>query len=79
MQDRGAFIEQFHAASSEECGAKCDSKNDCGSMLFCNQNIKTIGMNCFLYKKKLIGSESVDIRKCSSYYKKCSLGTTVNK
>ena len=80
VQDRGVLMKQLHAASSEECGAKCDSKNDCGSMVFCNQNTKIIGNNCYLHKKELVGSEPVaDSPKCFSYYKKCFLGTIINR
>ena len=75
-KDRGTFIKHFHASTSGECGAKCDSEDGCGSTVFCNFN-GAIGINCYLRSKKLVGSEELQSEvdgRCFSYYKKCTLG-----
>ena len=81
MEDRGNLIAQYSSAASEECGADCDSKSDCGSIVFCTK-ITVPFTNCYLHKTKLVESEpfanlshQADWPKCSSYYKKCSLGS----
>ena len=78
VQDRGVMVEQLHANSAEECGARCNEQKECGTILFCNFGTKTIGKNCYLHKKKLLGSEPVEnMPKCFSYYETCTLGINV--
>ena len=83
MEDRGNLIAEYSSAASEECGADCDSKSDCGSIVFCKEIFVTY-TNCYLHKTKMLESEpfanlshQADSPKCSSYYKKCSLGSYV--
>ena len=83
MTIQDSYSEPHQAASYEECVAKCNSKANCGSIFFCDNNPNntgTIRNNCILYKKKLVGSESVVHSKtCFTSYKKCSRGTIINR
>ena len=84
VKDRSGFRDKFLLKSSEECGAKCDLADECGSMVFCDFNTGNYvterindGSNCYLHTKKLSGYEQMNDNvdeRCSSYYKKCSLG-----
>lgn len=78
-KDKGKFINETHADTPEDCGAKCDSMDGCGSTVYCNFG-GTIGKNCYLHGKKLVGSEELKLEvngRCFSYYKKCTLGSYI--
>ena len=74
---QGAQIAITSVASAEECGAKCNAKDGCGSIMFFDYLTGSKGSNCFLYTKELDGSEPINEKldkRFFSYFKTCVLG-----
>ena len=79
---QGGQILITSVASAEECGAKCNAKDGCGSIMFFDYLTGSKGSNCFLYTKELDGSEPINgkiDKRFFSYFKTCVLGILKNK
>ena len=73
---QGGQIVITSVASAEECGAKCNAKDGCGSIMFFDYLTGSKGSNCFLYTKELDGSEPINgkiDKRFFSYFKTCFL------
>jgi len=73
---QGGQIVITSVASAEECGAKCNAKDGCGSIMFFDYLTGSKGSNCFLYTKELDGSEPINgkiDKRFFSYFKTCVL------
>ena len=75
VKSEGVRIAAKIMKSHVECGAQCNYKKGCESFTYFDY--PATGTNCYLYDKKLTGSEPLSEgmdRRFASYFKICALG-----